>query len=122
MTEIHAEKFVVVVDESKIVEKLGTKGPLPVEIVPFAHESTIRWLNGLEGCRAEHWLEDDGSSAKTDNGNHLAKCWFEGGMKSPEEIANQISLRPGIVEHGLFLGMADVVIVAKEGGTEVLKK
>lgn len=118
MTEINAEKFVVIVDESKIVEKLGTKGPLPVEIIPFAYKATIRFLNNLEGCRAEHWLEDDGTPAKTDNGNYLVKCWFEGGIENPEEIAGQLSLRPGVVEHGLFLGMADTVLVAGEGGVK----
>ena len=106
--------------ESKIVEKLGTKGPLPVEIVPFAAESTIRFLNSLEGCRAEYWLEDDGTPAETDNGNHLAKCWFKDGMENPQEIANQLSLRPGVVEHGLFLGMADTVLVAGEDGVKVM--
>jgi len=120
VTEIHAEKFVVVVDQTKVVEKLGTKGPLPVEIVKFAHESTIRWLNSIKGCRAEHWLEDDGTPAETDNGNFLAKLWFEGGIEDAEELAGMLEKRAGVVEHGLFLNMASAVIVAEEDGIKVL--
>lgn len=115
MTEIHAKQFVVIVDESKIVKKLGTKGPLPVEIVPFAYQSTLKFIETL-GCRAEFWVEEDGSPAKTDNGNYLAKCWFDGGIDDPTKVAEDLSLRPGVVEHGLFLGMANKVIVAGEGG------
>lgn len=122
VTEIHAEKFICIVDESKIVKKLGTKGPLPVEIVPFAYQSHIRWMDSLDGCRAEHWLEEDGSPATTDNGNFLAKLWFDGGIDDPYILADMLSIRPGIVEHGLFLDMANIVVVAKEGGCEVLDR
>lgn len=116
MTEIRAGKFVVIVDESKLVKKLGEKCPLPVEIVRFAHGATIKWFNTLPGCRAELWLEESGEPAVTDNGNFLAKCFFDGGMESPEEIAWMLDEMPGVVEHGLFLEMASKVIVAAEGG------
>lgn len=122
MVEIHTEKFVVIVDESKMVEKLGTRGPLPVEIVPFAHESTIRFLNTIEGARAEHWLEEDGSPALTDNANYLVKLWFDRGIDDPYILADILSLRPGIVEHGLFLDMATTVIVGGDNGARVLEK
>jgi ribose 5-phosphate isomerase A len=59
ITEIHARRFIVIVDESKVVSRLG-RGPLPVEIVPFGAEVHVRWLNSL-GCRAELWVEADGS-------------------------------------------------------------
>lgn len=120
MTEIHADKFFVIVDESKIVEKLGTKQPLPVEIVPFAYKSTLKFIETL-GCRAEFWVEEDGSPAKTDNGNYLVKCRFEGGIDDAAKVAEALSLRPGVVEHGLFLGMASKVIVAAESGTREMQ-
>jgi ribose 5-phosphate isomerase A len=115
ITEIHAKDFIVIVDESKIVNKLGTKGPLPVEIVPFAYGATLKWLETL-GCRAEQWLEEDGSPAKTDNGNYLAKCWFENGIDNVAEMASKLCSRPGIVEYGLFIGMASKIIIAGKNG------
>ncbi len=122
MTEIHAEKFIVIVDASKVVKKLGEKCPLPVEIVPFAHGSTLKFLNSLPGCEAELWLEDNEEPAETDNGNYLAKCYFEKGIDDPHKIAEMLAGRPGVVEHGLFLDMASKVIVAEESGIQIVEK
>ncbi len=121
IVEVHAEQFIVIVDASKVVARLGTRDALPVEILPFEAEAHIHWLNTL-GCRAELWLEDDGSPAITDNGNYLAKCWFEEGIPDAYELAQKLSTRPGIMEHGLFLDMATEIIIAKESGVEVLKR
>ena len=118
MVAMHAKKFVVIVDSSKIVQKLGTKGSLPVEIVKFSAASTVRWLNGLEGCVAELWMEN-GQPAQTDNGNYLAKCTFVKGIADASILAAELDLRPGIVEHGLFLGMTSMVLVASEKGIEM---
>ena len=118
---IHARRFIVIVDESKMVSRLGTRSPLPVEIVTFEAEAHIRWLNTL-GCRAERWDEDDGSPVLTDNGNYLVRCWFDNGIADPSEIARTLANRPGIVEHGLFLGMADEVIVAGSDGLKIFKR
>ncbi|MCS7249221.1 MAG: ribose-5-phosphate isomerase RpiA [Anaerolineales bacterium] len=120
IVESHARRFIVIVDESKLVPRLGTKGPLPVELVPFAANAQIRWLNTL-GCRAELWLEVDGTPATTDNGNYLAKCWFEAGIEDVHQLAEKLVWRPGIVEHGLFLGMANLVIVAGKEGIRKLE-
>jgi ribose 5-phosphate isomerase A len=128
IVEIHARQFVVIVDESKIVPRLGRRGPLPVEIITFEHQAHIRWLNSL-GCRAELWLEKDGRPVVTDNGNYLVRCWFPGagtaaasGIVDIHYLANQLAWRPGIVEHGLFLGMASRVISAGSQGIEVLER
>lgn len=121
IVEIHAERFVVIVDESKLVPRLGTDRALPVEIVTFEAESHIRWLNTL-GCRAEQWFEDDGSPVVTDNGNYLVRCWFENGITDAYQLADMLSKRPGIVEHGLFLDMASEVIVAGAEGIKILKR
>lgn len=120
IVESHTRRFIVVVDESKLVSKLGTKGPLPIEIVPYAAKAHVRWLNTL-GCRAELWLETDGTPATTDNGNYLAKCWFEDGISDAYELAEKLAWRAGIVEHGLFLGMATLVIVAGQEGIRKLE-
>ncbi len=121
IVEVHTRRFVVIVDESKLVDRLGQRGPLPVEVVTFQAQAHIRWLNTL-GCRAEQWFEDDGSPVVTDNGSYLARCWFEGGIPDAYELAEMLSQRPGIVEHGLFLDMASEVIVAGEDGVRILER
>ena len=120
IVEIHADRFLVVVDESKLVRQLG-RGPLPVEIVPFAAKAHVRWLNTL-GCQAELWLEADGSPVVTDNGNYLVRCWFPDGIADPHALARALGDRPGIVEHGLFLNMATSVIVAGSQGIRILER
>ncbi len=124
IVEIHARRFIIAMDESKLVERLG-RGPLPVEIVPFEWQAQVRWLNGL-GCRAELWLEADGTPSGppivTDNGNYLVRCWFEAGIPDAYELDRQLAQRPGIVEHGLFLDMADQVIVAGAAGLRFMER
>jgi ribose 5-phosphate isomerase A len=116
---IHTHRFIVIVDESKIVPKLGHLGPLPVEIVPFESLSHVRWLNSL-GCRSELWREENGSPVVTVNGNYLACCWFDNGISNPQELARILADRPGIVEHGLFIKMTSDVIVASADGIKIL--
>jgi ribose 5-phosphate isomerase A len=118
--EMHARRFVVIADESKVVEQLG-RGPLPVEILPFEHLVQVRWLSSL-GCRAELWLEADRSPVLTDNGNYLARCWFESGIPDPYALARTLTDRPGVVEHGLFLDMASLAVVAGPGGIQIMER
>jgi len=119
IVEIQAKQFIVVVDESKIVSRLGTRGPLPVEITPFEAAANVKWLNSL-GCHAELWRETDGSLVVTDNGNYLALCRFEGGIPNAHALALVLAERPGVVEHGLFLEMASKVIVASGTGIRAI--
>jgi len=118
---VHADRFVVMVEDSKLVPTLGTRAPLPMEIVPFGAEAQVRWLNTL-GCRAEFRLETDGTCAVTDNGNYLAHCWFAEGIANPHGLARTLADRPGIVEHGLFLDLASTVVVAGAQGIRVLER
>jgi ribose 5-phosphate isomerase A len=120
IVEVHASQFIIVVDESKLVPRLG-RGPVPVEIVPFGTEAHVRWLNTL-GCRAELWLEEDRAPVVTDNGNYLVRCWFPDGISDPHALARALAERPGIVEHGLFLDMATTVIVSSPEGIRVLER
>ena len=121
IVEIHARRFLVIVDETKLVPALGSKGPLPVEILRFEAAAHLRWLNSL-GCRAELWQEDDGSPVVTDNGNYLACCWFTPHIPNPYLLAERLARRPGIIEHGLFLDMAWRVIIAGAEGVRVLER
>lgn len=120
IVETHTQKFVVVVDETKLVPRLGSKISLPVEILPFGAAAAVNWLNSLD-CQAELWNEADGSPVVTDNGNYLALCRFVKGIPDPYNLARKLADRPGIIEHGLFLDMARKVIVAGSQGVKVLE-
>ena len=87
----HADEFIIIVDKTKLVSRLGTRGPLPIEVVSFAVDSQIRWLTQL-GCVAELWLSDNGLALLTDNGNPIVRCWFDDGIDNPERLAELIKL------------------------------
>jgi ribose 5-phosphate isomerase A len=121
VVEIHASQLIVVVEENKLVQRLGSIGPVPVEILPFEALAHVYWLKTLSE-RAELWLEDDGSPVVTDNRNYLARCWFKDGIPDVYALALQLDRRPGILEHGLFLDMASRVIVAGPDGNRILER
>lgn len=118
---MHAKEFLIIVDESKLVKKLGSKVALPVEVLPFEADAHVRWLGSL-GCKAELWLGEDRQPIQTDNANYLARCWFEGGIHDPYVLSRRLSDRPGIIEHGLFLDLATRVIIAGREGVRILEK
>lgn len=120
MVEMHAERLVIIVDESKIVHRLG-RGPLPVEVTPFEAQAQVLWLESL-GCRAELWHEKNGSLVVTDNCNNLIRCWFDDGITDAYALSRILADRPGIIEHGLFLDMADQVIIAGKEGVRTLER
>lgn len=108
-----SDRMIVIADESKAVTTLG-KFPLPVEIVPFAWEWTVADLAKL-GCKPELRRSGDGLY-KTDNGNYIADCYF-GAIASAPELALSLQRIPGVVEHGLFIGIASMAIIGKSDGT-----
>lgn len=115
-----SESVVIVVDAAKLVERLGTRAPLPVEVDPFGrtvHEPFIRGLGAEPSLRRA----GDGEPLVTDGGNLIYDSRFPDGISDPEEVAARLNARPGIVEHGLFLGIASAVVVAEESGTRVLE-
>jgi ribose 5-phosphate isomerase A len=118
--ESHAETLLIIADESKLVDQLG-RGPLPIEIVRFEAEIQVSWLNS-QGARAELWLEEGGEPVVTDNGNYLVRCWYPQGISNPYDLARLLAERPGIVEHGLFLDMADLVIIATGDGIQLKER
>ena len=117
----YADRFVVLVDEAKLVSRLGTRCPLPIEIVPFAATPQVAWLNSISG-RAELWAEAGGSPIVTDNGNYLVRCWFEGGIADAYALSHTLNERPGIVEHGIFLDLADQIIIAGADGIRTMER
>jgi ribose 5-phosphate isomerase A len=105
---------VIVVDESKLSPALGTHWPLPVEVIPFGWHSQKRFLESL-GARITMRQQNDGTPFKTDQGNLILDCAF-GPIREPAALATQLDVRTGIVEHGLFIGLATEVIVAGADG------
>lgn len=120
MIEIVTEYFIVVADNRKWVDKLATRSPLPVEVVQFSWNFTAKWLESL-GCDPV-LRQSNGQPYVTDNGNYIIDCHFPTGIDDPEELAETLQSRPGVVEHGLFLGMANEAIVAGTDEIEVVKK
>ncbi|MCD6370954.1 MAG: ribose-5-phosphate isomerase RpiA [Thermoplasmata archaeon] len=115
----YASKYeVIVVDERKVKEFLG-EFPLPVEIVKFGYRRTLRNLESL-GCRAELRMKD-GEIYITDNGNYIVDCKF-GKIEEPEKLEREIDRIPGVVEIGLFINLANEVIVGKKDGIEIMRK
>lgn len=113
-----ARRFVLIGDESKLVSRLGERAPVPVEVVPFGLARTRLLLERL-GAEARP-RPAGGSLFVTDNGNHVVDCRFEAPF-DPEELAAELSSLPGVVEHGLFLGLADLAFVAGAGGVRRLE-
>lgn len=111
--------MIVVADDHKVVKHLG-HFPLPVEIIPFGHELTLRALTFLNGNPV---LRTSGSSLfKTDNGNLIADCHFES-IPNPMRLSEQLNKIPGVAENGLFIDMADILIVGtSEGETRILER
>jgi ribose 5-phosphate isomerase A len=110
---------IIVADESKLVDRLGTKVPLPVEVVRFSHEATIHRLEKL-GCRAAIRMRH-GERFVSDNGNYVVDCKFPV-IENAHELESEIKLIPGVVDSGLFLDLADKVIVATKDGTRIMER
>lgn len=110
--------MIVVADERKMVDVLGAF-PLPIEITPFAYQSTINQLAKLLDCRVNCRMSGD-NPVVTDNGNYIADAHCGPTIDQPVDIEGAILNIAGVVQVGLFNNMCDVVIVAKDSGVEVL--
>lgn len=114
-----SRRLIIVADEGKRVAQLGARAPVPVEVVPFARRPTADYLASLGARVAER--RRDGEPFVTDEGNIILDCYFAG-LVNPQEMAQLIRAQPGVVEHGLFLGMATEAIVAGARGVVVLER
>jgi ribose 5-phosphate isomerase A len=112
-----SKRFVVVVDESKLVKQLGV-GVLPVEVLPFLWRSTAERLAALGLSLVVRGGEE--TPYVTDNGNLILDVSVEGGIKDAEGFGFALKKITGVVEHGLFAGMTDTVIVAGPEGPRAI--
>lgn len=129
MVERSADKFIVIVDDSKISEGIGPYFPIPVEITPFAHEHVMRVISNLPSCSgckpilrmgsiSNNKIDGD-EIAITDNGNYIIDLHFEKKILNVAEMAKELKSTVGVVEHGLFCDLADVIIISGPNGITV---
>jgi ribose 5-phosphate isomerase A len=119
LVALAAKRFVIIADASKRVRRLGTRAPLPVEIIPFAWTTHLPFLEAL-GSVPVLRASERGEPYRTDSGNYIVDCRFPKGIADPVAVARALDRRPGIVEHGLFLRMADTAFIADPAGVKVL--
>jgi ribose 5-phosphate isomerase A len=113
-----SRRVVIVADESKLSPVLGTRSPLPVEVVPFGSRYQAEYLKGLiPGAQISFRMRSGASPVRTDQGNFILDC-VTGPIQQPEELASRLQNRAGVVAHGLFLSLATDVIVAGPAGIE----
>ncbi len=111
-----SRREIIIVDAGKPSPRLGTKWALPIEVIPYCWGSQRRFLEGL-GARVTVRQGQDGQPFHTDEGNLILDCAF-GPIADPFVLARTLDSRTGIVEHGLFLGIATDLLVAGDGGVE----
>jgi ribose 5-phosphate isomerase A len=115
-----SRREIIVVDESKLSPALGTRWAVPVEVVPFGWRSQALYLESL-GADVKLRQDENKKTFTTDQGNLILDCQF-GPLLQPAELAAKLNARTGIVEHGLFLGLATDLIVAGAKGVRHIER
>ena len=120
--------MIVIADESKLVPRLG-KFPLPVEVVEFGHKATAARLTARAGGgQVTSNVADDACARrtaqifKTDSGNVIYDCRLSARSRTPPSWRAAIHAVPGVVEHGLFVGIATTLLIAGPGEVEVIER
>jgi ribose 5-phosphate isomerase A len=116
----NSKMLVIIADSRKAVSVLGSKSPLPVEVAPFGHEIQAEFLRSL-GAVPTLRSERTGNPFITDNGNYIYDCRFPR-IDDPRGLEAALRARAGIVGTGLFLGMANVALIASENAVETRRR
>ena len=119
LVALASKKRVILVDESKLVSKLGESRLLPVEVLPFAWTLSARLLSEM-GC-VPSLREEAGKPFLTDNGNHILDCAF-GPIEDAPALEKKIKLLPGVIECGLFIGVADTLVIGFDDRIEIRER
>lgn len=115
----HTKQLVIIADDSKVVKSLGIDFPLPVEVTKFGWEATKKSIEDFECvCTLRKIFEDP---FITDNGNYIIDCEFDR-IPDPEQMEQSLNMIPGVVENGLFIGLANKAIVGGTQGIMTLEK
>jgi len=116
-----SKRLLIIGDAGKAVERLGTRSPLPVEAVDWGWSGHVAFLEE-QGASVSVRRFDDGPPFKSDNGNLILDCIFEGGIADPAALQAALKARAGVVETGLFLGVASEAILAGADGLTRLRR
>jgi ribose 5-phosphate isomerase A len=119
MIALASERMIVVADQSKLVDKLGSATPVPVEIVVFGWELTLERLKAMGATPQLRQVQ--GRPFVTDNGNYIADCGF-GDIPDPTELDLGLRSLFGVVATGLFCGLASMAIIGTDSGVDVLHR
>ncbi|MFO7619478.1 MAG: ribose 5-phosphate isomerase A [Thermoplasmata archaeon] len=114
-----SKEVIIIADESKSVKVLGSRSPLPVEVVPFALATAKARLENV--CLEATLRERNGHIYVTDNGNFIIDCRFRS-IPEPHKLEAELNLIPGVVENGLFIGMATRAILGTGDGIKIIEK
>ncbi len=114
-----SRREIIVVDEGKITGQLGRTQPVPVEVLPFGLASQTEFLIQL-GAECRLRRQAGGDLFITDQGNYVMDCLFASGF-DPQALAQALSRRAGIIEHGLFINLATEIIVAGKQGIQIIR-
>lgn len=118
-----SKAMIIVSDDRKIVDKLGTRAPVPVEVIPFAQHPVTAYLQSLGARPVLRMDRETGESPiLTDENNIILDCWFANGLDKPIEMGQAISAQPGVVEHGLFFKLATRAVIAAPNGIQILER
>ncbi|MCI0436402.1 MAG: ribose-5-phosphate isomerase RpiA [Gemmatimonadetes bacterium] len=115
-----SSRLIIVADRTKLVKRLGARMALPVEVVPFGWSTHVAFLYKA-GARPLLRRVDE-EPVMTDSGNFLIDCHFDRGIEDPVGVDTAFKARVGIIETGLFIGMADTAIVADDRGVRVIER
>jgi ribose 5-phosphate isomerase A len=115
-----AAKFIVIVDDSKVVDKLGAF-PVPVEVIPQACRTVSDHVKQFGGVPALRMGQRKGGPVITDNGNFVLDVKFDN-IEDPAYLEKELNYIPGVVENGIFTGVADEVLVGSSEGIKSMKK
>ncbi len=119
LVALASREMVVIVDRSKLVDTLGQRTPVPVEVLPFGWKQTSRRLKDL-GCEPRLRQVEDRPYA-TDNDNYILDCTFPI-IRDPSGLSRRIKEVSGVLEDGFFIGIADLVFVGEPGGVREMRR
>ena len=115
-----SDRYIIVVDQEKLVDRLGEHAPVPVEVAQFGWQATAAALERL-GTEPELRVALSGQPFVTDGGNFILDCRF-GPIEDPQETERSINSIVGVIENGLFVGRSPTVVVASEDGVDILTR
>ena len=112
-----ADRFTVLVDPTKEVDRLGTQFPVPVEVLPMAATPVMQTLEDAGAAPALRTSDAKDGPVVTDQGLWIVDAEFPDGIAAPEDLDRRLNDRPGVLDHGLFLDMATEVLVGHPDGS-----